>query len=114
MKFRSFKEFRAGSLQDVVEYLKVHLTSTLRDLVAGLTKLTFTDNFDAFEAEVTIGAGSEAKIRNELSTIPTKRMIVRALGSSDIIDGPTAWNKDFVYLKNNGGASATISVVFMR
>lgn len=114
MKFRSFREFRQGPRADVAKYLAVDLTSTFRDLFAGLTKLTFEDNFESFETEVTIGAGSEELIPNRLDTVPTRRIFLRHSGDPGVVDGDTEWDLNFVSLKNVGSSSATLTVVFMR
>lgn len=121
MKFLGFKEFRSYFQPGLTEtdiisrYLKTDYKKILRDLQLGLTKLSFEDNFQSFEIEVTIGAGAELAIRNEIrDAIPSQRLIVRGgAGSQDIVDGDTEWTRDFVYLKNTGGSSATATVVFI-
>lgn len=114
MKFRSFKEFRDETLDRVIQFLRMDLTSTLRELGNGLSKLTFEDNFESFEISTTILAGQEVEIPNRLPVVPSRRIIVRQSGNGLITDGTTAWNASFLYLRNNGGASVTCTVVFMR
>ena len=123
MKFTSFKEFRTriGDINDIVEFLKVDLTTTLRDLAVGLNKLTFVDNFDSFKTTVTIPATKEVQIRNEIrnattgeNVIPTQRIIVRS-NVAEIVDGDTEWSREQLYLKNtNATTDATVTVVFLR
>ena len=120
MNFSSFKEFRhllTPAIEDVGRFLSVDLTKTLRDLAVGLTKLSFLDNFESFSVEVTIATGVEIEIRNQLRSqlIPTQRIIVRGKsGTEDIVDGDTEWTNQFVYLKNTGASSATVTVMFLR
>ena len=117
MKFSSFKEFRGAATDAVSQFLRVDITKTLRELAGGLTRLRFTDNFEAFEVEVTIPATSEVPIRNELKskTIPTQRLIVRGgSGAENVVDGDTQWTRDFVYLQNTGGSEVTVTVVFLK
>jgi len=115
MKFTSFKEFKGLDLQiqNVIDYLSIDLRKILRDLQLGLTKMEFTDNFESFQTTVTIASGSEIAIRNELSIVPTQRLIV-AGNSNEVVDGDTAWNNDFVFLKNIGATEATVTVIFLK
>lgn len=111
MKFRAFKSFVAGKVED---YLRKDLAASLRDLMIGLRKLSFSDNFESFEANTYIPAGETVAIGNRLSFIPGKRIIVRQTGGGAIIDGTPPWTLDNLYLKNTGSSDAKISVVFMR
>ena len=119
MKFSAFREYRraAGILEEVVEYLRTDLNRVLKDLNAGLTEFKFLDNFESFSTTVTIAAGAELEIRNGLRSkqIPSLRIIVRGKsGAESVVDGDTEWSKDFVYLKNTGASSATVTVLFFR
>ncbi|MBR9701024.1 hypothetical protein GOV11_04120 [Candidatus Woesearchaeota archaeon] len=120
MRFASFREFRNlldPKLEEVVKFLTVDVTSTLRELTTGLTKISFEDNFESFTVEVTLASGAETEIRNKLRSqdIPTQRIIVRGgSGSQDIVDGDTQWTKQFVYLKNTNASSVTATVLFLR
>lgn len=117
MKFIGFKEYKNlnfKSLDDVVNYLSIDLVKNLRELAMGLNFLKFTDNFNAFKITMTIPASSEIAIRNELSKkIPTERIIVRST-SSEIVDGDTPWDLNYVYLKNTGASAATVTVIFLE
>jgi len=116
MNFIEFKEFR-GVADGVISYLKTDLKKILKELQLGLTKLRFTENFEAFEIEVTIAAGAELKIRNQIrsGTIPSQRLIIRGgSGSQNIVDGDTEWTREHVYLKNTGASAATATVLFVR
>lgn len=113
-KFSGFRLFKLGTtLESVVTYLSSGLNQSLRELQAGLQGLSFADNFDSFEVTVVIPATSELQIRNQLPVRPSKRIIVRS-NSATVVDGDTAWSADYVYLKNTGATSATITVVFLR
>lgn len=110
MKFPRPRLFRPGNAID--KYLGVDLVYTLRDLFTGLNKLSFNDNFQSFQVSVTVTASSELAIRNELGVIPTGKIVVRDGGSSDIVDGDTAWTADWVYVKNLSGTDKTVTVIF--
>lgn len=119
MRFFGFKEFRQlvqPTIESIGYYLTVDLTTSMRELANGLTKLNFRDNFESFEVEVEIVAGGEVEIRNELQgAIPSERLIVRGNeGSKDIVDGDTEWNLNFVYLKNVGAATAQAKIIFFK
>lgn len=85
-----------------------------RELAVGLRDLTFADNFRSFEKVVTIAATTEEQIRNELSFIPTRYIIVSQEGNGLITKGTTEWSSNFLYLYNNGAASVTATVIFFR
>ena len=113
MKFSKFREFRPGN--EVSKYLGVDLVFTLRELFTGLSRLNFNNNFQSFETEVTVPAGSELAIRNELGEVPSGKIILRDGGSNQVVDGDTAWDDNFVYLKNlDGSNDVTVKVVFLR
>jgi len=121
MKFPKFKELklRATTNTDVLikriwEFLNVELATNFRELVNGLSKLNFIDNFESFEVDIEIEAGQELAIRNELiDIVPSRRIIVRSNGNS-IVDGDKEWTKDYVYLKNIGTTKQTARVIFLR
>lgn len=123
MKFPQLREFRPSNrtasetVSEALKYLSIDLVRTLKDLTVGLTKLSFLDNFDSFQANVTIDAGEELAIRNDLSggLIPTQRIIVRGgIGAQNLVDGTAEWTSEFVYLRNVGGTSLTATVIFLR
>jgi hypothetical protein len=97
-------------------YLSGELAKSLRDLQGAFRKLTLADNFESFEVTVTIAAGAEQPIRNELrKVVPTKRLVVRGGENSHlVVDGPTTWTQDYVYLKNFHASALTVTVVFFR
>lgn len=115
----NFREFRPrikdNLLKEIAQYLTVDMIHNFKILTLGLTKLSFADNFDSFEVEVTIAAGQELAIRNELGEAVTKRMIVRGgADAQNIVDGTTEWTSDFVYLTNVGTITTTATVVFLK
>ena len=113
-KFSGFRKFRAGStLAEVVSYLQTGLALSFSELQSGLQFLSLSDNFESFEAVVTIPAMTEIPIPNKMGLVPSKRLIVRS-NSSSIVDGDEAWTADFVYMKNTGASAATATIVFLR
>lgn len=117
MKFSSFKEFRnsvEATAEVIAEYLRVDVTKVLKELQVGLSKLTFVENFSSFKVEVSIAAGAELAIRNQLrNKVPTERIFVRG-DSTTIVDGDTEWDLNYVYLKNTGAAAVTATVIFLE
>lgn len=114
MKFSGLKLFRSGStLDETVRYLSVELANSLKDLTSGLNKLKLLDNFEGFEATFSFQGNDEQSFRHNIGFIPSQRIIVRA-DTQDIIDGPTPWSKDYVYLKKNSAGSGTATVIFLR
>jgi len=85
----------------------------MKSLFAGLLKLSFKDNFQSFTVEeLTIPAGTEVSITNQLGTIPTARLIVRQTGDGLVTDG--VWDLQTVRLFNNGAVDVTITVIFFK
>lgn len=113
MKFKNIIPLRPG--EDVEKYLANTQRLGLLDLLNGLQKLDLLENFEAFEYEGTIAAGAEVEITNELVNItPTSRIILRNSSDGAIVDGSTAWDINFVYLKNTGSIEAVVKAIFLR
>ena len=110
MRFRCFREFVVGKVD---EFVKKDLASCMKDLFAGLSKLSFEDNFESFTVEVKMQAGEEVTIGNKLSSPPTKWLTVRQTGNGVLTDG-TYWSADKVSIKNNGSVVVTATIIFMR
>lgn len=114
MKIPRPKKLRIGrTAEEVLQYLEVHLANTLQDITTALANLTLKDNFKSYTASVTIGAGQEIAVQHNLGDIPTGKLIVRQ-NVAGIVDGDTAWTKDYIYLKNTGASTATATVVILR
>lgn len=117
MKFPRLREYRGLDTEELfLKYLRTDLLKTLRELTTGLSRLTLLENFESFLAsDVEIGAGVEVKIRHTIGVTPSQRIIVRGgTGAQNIVDGDTNWDSNYVYLKNTGASSVTVSVVFLR
>lgn len=114
-KFSGFRTFKVGqTVQDIIDYLTKGLSLSLKELQAGLTKLDFADNFESQTIQITLPAGGvEVGISHNLGVIPSKRLIVRATGST-IDDGISAWTSTAVYFKNTGGTPITATIILMR
>lgn len=90
-------------------------TRLIRELSVGLGKLNFSQNFESFEVDVLLTANSTTRIRNELSFIPSRRIIVRQDAEAVISDSSTTWTANYVYLQNHHAANnVTVKVIFMR
>lgn len=116
MKFKDPPKLSFSS--GVLQYLQTSLWAWFKDVVVGLRRLTFVDNFQSFQVtDLFIVSGTEAKIPNGFqgivpNAIPTQRIIVRQLGNSVVTDGPTPWDANFVYLSNAGPVNVMITVIF--
>lgn len=99
-------KFRLEQLRDLKELV--------RELTIGLRNLTFSDNFQSFEATVVIPATSEAQVRNQLTSVPKKFIVVDQKGNGLITRSSTEWNENQLYLFNNGAVEVTATIVFME
>ena len=99
-------KFRLEQLRDI--------KGLIRDLSNGLRNLSFGDNFQSFEQVVEIAATTELSIRNQLTSIPKKYIIVDQTGNGLITRGTTEWSTDYLYLYNNGAVTVTATIVFME
>lgn len=114
MKIQRPKRFRIGrTAEEILQYLEVYLANTLQDITTALTRLTFQDNFRSFEVEVTLAAGQELAIQHNLGVVPSGKLILKSTGYQ-VRDGDTAWTSDYIYLKNDGAGSVTLTVVILR
>ena len=114
MKIQRPKKFRIGTtLEEVIQYLELYLARTLTDITTCLNRLSFEDNFQSMQTEVTIAAGQELAIRHNLGTVPTGMLTLRTTGTG-IIDGATAWTEDYIYLQNSSAGSITALIVILR
>jgi hypothetical protein len=114
MKIQRPKKFRIGqTVEEIVQYLELYLANTLADITTAMQRLTFKDNFQSFQVEVTLSAGQELAVRHNLGAIPAGKLIIRSNGAG-IVDGDTAWTQDYVYLKNVGASTQTATVIFLR
>jgi hypothetical protein len=119
MNFAGLKEYRktlASDLKSVTDYLANELAFTIRELRAGLQKLSFKDNFDSFEAILTIPANTEQEIVNQLSSIPSYFLVLRTnKGGLSVCEGDTLWTLERLYLKNTSATdAASITVRFFK
>jgi len=119
MNFAALKEFRktlATDLKSVSDYLANELSFTIRELRAGLQKLSFQDNFENFQEVLTIPVSSEVTITNQLNSIPSGYLILKSdLGGLSVCIGDTSWTLERVYLKNTSATDvANITVRFFK
>lgn len=113
-KFSGFRTLKtAQTLQEVISYLSVNLAISLKELQAGLNKLSLIENFETQVLEVTLPAGATTAYSHNLGVIPSKRLIVRATGST-IDDSDTPWTDTLVYFRNTGGSTVSATIILMR
>lgn len=92
-----------------------NLTNLIQELAVGLTRLDFRNNFEGFEASVFIEANSVTRIRNELTFIPTRRIILRQDTGVIVSDGLIPWTLSYLYLENHDPTEdVNLKVLFLR
>lgn len=116
MKLLGFRAFTGSTASDVLRYLSTDLASAMQELRAGLSRLTFAENFETFSVDLEIAANSEVQVRNRLKFTPTAWIAVRKNKAGlSVCDGDTAWTQDYLYLKNTHATDqANLTVVFFR
>lgn len=97
------------------------LQSIIKELMSGLKRLDFENNFESFEVgPITIPDQTEAsgdyKIRNELDpAIPTGMIIKKQTGNALVTAGSTSWTSDYVYIRNHSTTiDAVVTVIFIK
>jgi hypothetical protein len=92
------------------------LQDLIRQLSLGLSKLNIEENMEAFKVEnLEIAANTEVSVRNKLTFIPKQYIITSQEGNGLVTKGPTAWDVNNLYLKNNDASNAvTLTIIFMR
>lgn len=89
------------------------LEEALSLLEISLSKLDLNANFEGFEADLTISAGQTSTIRNNLTYIPSRYIILSQEGNG-LVTKTGTWSNNFLYLKNNGIEDVTVKVVFLK
>jgi len=113
-KFSGFRTLKtAQTIEELIQYLTTGLAVSLKELQAGLLKLTLEENFETQIIEVTIPAGITLTFPHNLGVIPSKRLIVRATGST-IDDSDLPWTDTTFSFRNTGASSVTAKIILMR
>jgi len=115
--FRTFSERYSKTLESVLAYLSNEMSANFRDLILGLKRLDFKNNFNSFKVSVEIPAGEEIAIPNQIKNgIPDQRLIIRGNEASlSVCDGDAEWTQSFVFLKNTHATdTALLTVIFLR
>ena len=100
-------KFRLETLKDLAKIIK--------ELSTGLRVLSFGDNFDSFEVDLTLTAGQEiATIRNQLTVIPNRVIVLGQSGNGVIAKGTTAWDSNYLSIINHGAVTVTVKLLFLR
>ncbi len=98
----------------IIETLN-NLKDLIKELANGLRALTFADNFNSFEIDITLASGEERKnIRNQLTVKPTRYIIVHQTGDGNVTAGTVAWDINYITFKNHGSASTTVKIIVLR
>lgn len=112
MRFQSIRRYLGG---DAETYLRNVLSGSFEDLITGLSKLTFRDNFLQYQWEGTIAANTTEQIQHHLGVIPSGRIIYRASGGivqDSATDSPT--DKYWFLTNTDASDDATLTVIFFR
>lgn len=82
-------------------------------LSAILRRLSFENNFECREVDVTIPAASEVSVRNPFrgGRVPSHYLIVSQTGGGNIRKGPTAWDANYLYFKNHHAVDSTSGTI---
>jgi len=113
LRFRGLRP--PTSEDDVPKFVVGELITVLNDIIHGLKKLIFVDNFEAFEVDVAIPANSFVAITNQLPFTPTRYIVLRNTAGMPIGDyKPDSWDQRSIQLKNYGTIDTIIKVVVMR
>ena len=92
-----------------------NLPNLVKELIVGLNKLDFENNFETFVTTVTIAPSTVAKIRHNLQVIPTERIITRQNIDALISDSTTPWDNNFVYIENHDASNTvTLTIRFFK
>lgn len=86
----------------------------LKELANGLRKLTFSDNFQVFTAEVELAVGEEKTITHRLQAVPKYYIIGGMSGNGKIINGQTPWTDSTISVQNVGIEDTTINLIIFR
>lgn len=92
------------------------LPKLVKELGVVLKDLSFDDNFNSFTiTDQALPANTEVKLRNQAQFRPTKYLILKQVGNALITAGDTAWDDDFIYIKNHSATNAaTITITFFK
>lgn len=82
--------------------------------LAGLSQLSFDDNFVGFMWTGTLAALEEVQIGNKLrGSIPRYFLVIMAEGANNIVKGSTEWTNRYVSVKNaDSTTTATVTIFF--
>lgn len=102
---------------NIIEQL-TNLKDVTKELSTRLRSLTFSDNFDSFEVDVTVPAASvgteEINVRNNLTIIPSRYIILSQEGGGLITRG-SRWDINYISFKNaSASEDAKIKIMVMR
>jgi hypothetical protein len=100
------------SPSDIIPYFN-DLIERLNDK---FKRMSLTSNFDCDLIEnIVIPAGTTQQIRHRLKVVPNYRIILRHEGNGLVTDDNTIpWDTNYIYLRNNGGSSVTITIAIYK
>lgn len=100
--------------------LQKSFKAIILELIMGLKRLDFNNNFESFEVTVTVPDQTEKsgdyKIRNALDpAIPSKMLIMKQTGNALVTAGTAEWSQDYVYIRNHSTTIDTeVTVIFFK
>lgn len=93
------------------------LQGLIRILTSGLNKLRLDENFENFEVKNLVlpaSATGVVTIRNSLTFIPTRYIIVKQKGNGIVTSADKFWTLRELYMVNHGPDEVTVNILFMR
>lgn len=90
------------TLEEVISILEINLN-----------KLNFIDNFEGFETDIVIQPNSTITVRNNLTFVPSRYIILSQEGNG-LITKTGTWTRNSLYLKNNGTEEVNLKVMFLK
>jgi hypothetical protein len=113
MIFNNPPKLGSNTNQGISKYLQGDMYGWFINLLTGLGKISFGDNFETFQInDLSIVAGETATITNVFKLIPSGKLILRQSGNGLVTDG--VWDSRAVRLINNGPADVTVSVIYFK
>lgn len=104
---------KLSSNVNISSYLQNELWGWMKDIVTGMIRLDFLDNFQSQRVNnLVIPAGQTVQITNVKPYVPSARIIVKQTGNGLVTDGE--WDIQTLRLINNGAVPVTISVIFFK
>lgn len=96
-------------------FVKEELKAIVSELLAGLSNLSFLDNFKGFEWSGLVPGGEEVLIPNRMSPqIPKGFVVTDVRFSNSLVRGARAWDTQYVSIKSTDPTASTEATIFFH